>query len=83
MSPTEHNVRESAASLLRAITEAEAGGFRIAWPASAAGLSSIGISETGKVQAALVPVATAPASRRSAEAASKTPAASASDTLKS
>lgn len=48
----EHAVRDAAAKLQDAIAAARAEGYRIDWPANAAGLSSIAISETAKVAAA-------------------------------
>lgn len=55
----EKAVRDAARALKTAIAEAEAEGFRVDWPARAADLDAIGISETGKVKA--VPAASEPA----------------------
>jgi len=42
-------VRAAAKQLGAAIAEAEGAGYRVTWPASAAGLAAIGVSETGRV----------------------------------
>lgn len=42
-------VREAAKQLGAAIAAAEGAGYRVTWPASAAGLAAIGVSETGRV----------------------------------
>lgn len=52
------NVRAAAAALQEAIEAAVAAGYRVDWPAQAADLSRIAISETGRVQAAVAPVPT-------------------------
>jgi capsular polysaccharide biosynthesis protein len=49
MASSEQAVRDAAAELHAAILDAEADGYRIAWPTSAAGLPEIAISETGRV----------------------------------
>lgn len=61
MASKEHAVRDAAAALAKAIAEATAEGYRVDWPASAAGLGAIAISATGKVKA---PPAAAPAGRK-------------------
>lgn len=45
----EQDVRAAAARLCEAIGAAEKAGYRVQWPASAAGLMAIAISETGRV----------------------------------
>ncbi len=55
MSDVETAVREAATQLHAAIVAAEADGYRITWPATAAGLPAIAISETGRVVPAAVP----------------------------
>lgn len=47
----ETTVREAALALKKAINEADAAGYRIAWPGNAASLEHIAISETGRVGA--------------------------------
>lgn len=42
-------VREAAQALRAAIGEAEAAGYRVAWPSTAGGLGSIAVSETARV----------------------------------
>lgn len=42
-------VREAAKRLGAAIADAEGAGYRVTWPASAAGLAAIAVSETGRV----------------------------------
>jgi len=46
---TENAVREAAAALYDAIVAAQDEGYRVEWPANAAGLQSIAVSETAKV----------------------------------
>lgn len=46
---TDHAVRAAARALFDAIRAAEADGYRVAWPAAAAGLAAIGVSETARV----------------------------------
>jgi hypothetical protein len=48
---TEQDVRDAAVMLHAAIAAAEKDGYRVTWPANAAALPSIAISETGKVKA--------------------------------
>lgn len=50
MENNERAVRDAAAALSKAITEAVAAGYRIAWPSNAAGLDTIAISETAAVK---------------------------------
>lgn len=59
----ENAVREAAAALHATIVAAEAEGYRVAWPLTAAGLPAIAISETGKMKrpAAAAPNTKAPA----------------------
>lgn len=45
----EKEVRAAAARLCEAIAAAEKAGYRVQWPASAAGLAAIAISETARV----------------------------------
>lgn len=53
----EKAVRDAAANLHKAISEATAAGYRIYWPGSADGLPGIAISETAKVKLAAPVVA--------------------------
>lgn len=55
MANHEQAVRDAAAALGTALTEATAAGYRIHWPSNAAGLDAIAISETGRVGAAARP----------------------------
>lgn len=60
-----HEVRRAAAALKAAIEAAVAAGYRVAWPASAAELDRIAVSETGRVVAATDPRSpSAPSSSR-------------------
>jgi hypothetical protein len=49
MANIEQAVRDAAAALSTAITEAVAAGYRVAWPSNPTGLDTIAISETGAV----------------------------------
>jgi hypothetical protein len=50
MANNEQAVRDAAAALKTAITEAVAAGYRVEWPSNVAGLDTIAISETGKMK---------------------------------
>jgi hypothetical protein len=50
MANNEQAVRDAAAALKKAITEAKAAGYRIHWPSNADGLDTIAISETSAVK---------------------------------
>jgi hypothetical protein len=49
---TEQDVRDAAVMLHAAIAAAEKDGYRVTWPANAAALPLIAISETGAVRTA-------------------------------
>ena len=49
MNAKEKAVRDAAASLHAAIVDARKAGFAVVWPRAVDGLTSIAISETGKV----------------------------------
>lgn len=50
MSTKDKTVRDAAAKLHEAITEAKADGYAVTWPATIEGLKNIAVSATGKVK---------------------------------